>query len=463
MSRLISFIQFNYTILLTLSFLLSSQALADLPDFRALIKKNAPAVVNISAKETAKEVSSQQIPEHIPEQFRHFFGDQLPQQPRNHALSSGSGFIISSDGYILSNHHVVEGADEVIVRLNDRRELDAKVIGSDKQSDVALLKIEATNLPFVKLGDSTNLEVGEWVVAIGSPFGFDYSVTSGIVSALGRSLPGDNYVPFIQTDVAINPGNSGGPLFNMKGEVIGINSQIYSRTGGFMGLSFAIPMDVALDVKNQLLANGKVARGWLGVLIQEVNKDLAESFGLDKPHGALVADVLSDSPAEQAGIKTGDVITTFNGEEITFSADLPHLVGRATPNNRYRITVVRDGRPKSIFVNIGQLGEDSVVSATQAKSEKAKTGRLGIAVKDLPDEAKEQLNISKGVIVTDVLSPRAREAGLAAGDVILRFNNKIVKNVGHFSKLLDNIPSEKLVPLLVNRRGSSLYIAIKVE
>ena len=319
-----------------------SLAHAELPEFTELVEEASPAVVNISTRQNLpqREAAVQgQMPdlEGLPPMFREFFERNVPQMPRGpggrqrDAQSLGSGFIISDDGYVLTNNHVVADADEIIVRLSDRSELEAKLIGADPRTDVALLKVEGKGLPTVKLGKSQALKVGEWVLAIGSPFGFDHSVTAGIVSAKGRSLPNESYVPFIQTDVAINPGNSGGPLFNLDGEVVGINSQIFTRSGGFMGLSFAIPIDVAMDVANQLKSEGKVSRGWLGVVIQEVNKDLAESFGLDKPAGALVAQVLEEGPAAKGGLQVGDVILSLNGQPIIMSADLPHLVGALKP------------------------------------------------------------------------------------------------------------------------------------
>lgn len=322
-------------------------AQADLPDFTPLVESASPAVVNISTKQKVPaRGATAQMPEleGLPPIFREFFEHSIPQMPgapgrgqQREAQSLGSGFIISDDGYVLTNNHVVAGADEIIVRLPDRSELEAKLIGADPRSDVAVLKVEGKGLPTVKIGRSDELKAGEWVLAIGSPFGFDHTVTAGIVSATGRSLPNESYVPFIQTDVAINPGNSGGPLFNLKGEVVGINSQIFTRSGGFMGLSFAIPIDVAMDVANQLRTDGKVNRGWLGVVIQEVNKDLAESFGLERPAGALVAQVMDGGPAARSGLRVGDVILSLNGKPIVMSADLPHLVGALKPGSKAQI------------------------------------------------------------------------------------------------------------------------------
>ncbi|MEE3190901.1 MAG: Do family serine endopeptidase, partial [Pseudomonadota bacterium] len=341
------------------------------------------------------------MPDDMPEIFRHFFGRQFPQGPvpRRDSNSLGSGFIVSEDGYILTNNHVVQGADEIIVRLNDRRELEAVLIGADPSSDLAVLKVDADDLPTVELGDSDKLDVGEWVVAIGSPFGFDYSVTAGIVSAKGRSLPNENYVPFIQTDVAINPGNSGGPLFNLEGQVVGINSQIYTRSGGFMGVSFAIPINVAMDVAEQLKSKGKVSRGWLGVVIQEVNKDLAESFGLDRAAGALVVQVVDGSPAESSGLVSGDIIVKVNGKDVQLSSDLPHLIGRLRAGDAAKLSVVRAGKRKTIDVEIGALPEsDDIQLSSNTPPAERKSNRLGLVVSDIPaGKSNEQ-----GVVVTDV-------------------------------------------------------------
>jgi serine protease Do len=326
-----------------------------LPDFIPLVEDNAAAVVNISTTLKKSELGGKgphgfkmpDIPENSPfyEFFKKFFGE-IPEgmAPFEHRSSLGSGFIISRDGFVITNNHVVKEADEIIVRLNDRREFIAELIGTDERSDIAVLKVDATELPSVKLGNSTNLKVGEWVLAIGSPFGFDHSVTAGIISAMGRSLPNENYIPFIQTDVAINPGNSGGPLFNLKGEVIGVNSQIYSRTGGFMGLSFAVPINVVTNVYQQLRDQGHVSRGWLGVLIQDVTRELAESFGMERPHGALIAKVLPDSPAAAAGLEVGDVVIRFDGDEVSFSSDLPPMVGNSIIGNAVPVDIIRRGK-----------------------------------------------------------------------------------------------------------------------
>ena len=351
----------------------------ELPDFTQLVEAQGPAVVNISTKQAIRRSSVPQIPGIEDEELLEFFRRFMPRRPppgtgpRSESRSLGSGFIISPDGYILTNAHVVEGADEIDVRFTDKREFQARVIGSDRRTDVALIKVEATGLPVVKFGDPSRLKVGEWVVAIGSPFGFDNTVTAGIVSAKGRALPEESFVPFIQTDVAINPGNSGGPLFNMRGEVVGMNSQIYSRTGGFMGLSFAIPIDVALEVQRQLRDTGRVSRGRIGVVIQEVTRDLATSFGLDRPRGALVNTVEKDSPASRAGIKATDIIVSFDGKPVESSIDLPRIVGGTHPGSQVSLEVWRKGATKRLTITVGEIKEDSVAAAEMPAAPKSCT------------------------------------------------------------------------------------------
>ena len=452
--------------------LLSPGAAAkELPDFTSLVERQSPAVVNISTEQNASSRRRRNSGnEQLDEFFRRFFpdggGPDGPGRP-NAPRSLGSGFIVSADGYILTNNHVVADADKIIVRLNDRRELEAKLIGADERSDLAVLKIEARNLPVVKLGNSEKLKVGEWVLAIGSPFGFDYSVTAGIVSAKGRSLPtenGENYVPFIQTDVAINPGNSGGPLFDLDGEVVGINSQIYTRSGGFMGVSFAIPIDVAMEVADQLKKDGRVSRGWLGVSIQDVDRELAESFGLKKPGGALVAQVLKDGPADKGGIQAGDIIVKFNGQEVDLSADLPHLVGRTRAGTNATLDVVRAGKSKRLRVKIGELTDDGnpfVASADDAPEEETAESRIGLTVESLAKSDLERLSISEGVRVT-VSKGAAEEAGIAPGDVITRLNNKPVKSVASFTKIVDGLASGKSVPVLIVRNATPTFRALRV-
>src|SRR5689334_6290476 len=372
----------------------SLAAQAQLPDFTRLVEEQGNAVVNISTTQAVRRPTSlPQVPGIEDEEVLEFFRRFIPRQPgpgqpapgpgpRSESRSLGSGFVISQDGYVLTNAHVVEGADEITVKFTDKRELKAKLIGADKRTDIALLKIDATSpLPAVRFGDPSKLKVGEWVVAIGSPFGFENTVTAGIVSAKGRSLPQENFVPFIQTDVAINPGNSGGPLFNMRGEVIGINSQIYSRTGGFMGLSFAIPADVALDVQKQLKEKGRVARGKIGVVIGEVTRDLATSFGLDRARGAIVSAVEKDSPAQKAGIEPSDIIVGFDGKPVESQSDLPRLVGGTRPGATVPVEVLRKGAPRKLTIAVGELVEDRVAAADRPKPPKApeaQANRLGI-------------------------------------------------------------------------------------
>jgi serine protease Do len=438
-------------------------AAAQLPDFTDMVKANGPSVVNISTVRTTQS-QDRRLPggDELDEFFRRFMPDR-ERQPNFRPRSLGSGFIISEDGYVLTNNHVVEGADEVIVRLNDRRELEAEVIGTDPRSDLALLKLDADDLPTVELGESDDLEVGEWVLAIGSPFGFDHSVTAGIVSAKGRSLPteqNENYVPYIQTDVAINPGNSGGPLFNLEGRVVGINSQIYSNSGGFMGVSFAIPIDVAMEVVDQLKESGRVSRGWLGVEIRDVNRDLAEAFGLDRPYGALVNRVLEDGPAEAGGILPGDIIIEFNGHSIELSSELPHYVGRARANAPADVVVVREGKKMTLELEIGELadlGNRQISSAVERNDPVV----LGLAVEDLPAAAQERLGISEGVRVLDVEGP-GEKAGLRPGDVITRLNNKVVDNVERFREIASDLPSGRSVPVLIIRGDSPTFLALRV-
>ncbi|HYE36538.1 MAG TPA: DegQ family serine endoprotease [Methylocaldum sp.] len=450
---------------------LSSQGvLAQLPDFTGLVEKNSAAVVNISTSQKVTATEPQlpegiEIPEGTPfdDFFRHFFGEGGGQP--SEVKSLGSGFVVSQDGYVLTNHHVVKDADEIIVRLQDRRELVAKVVGSDKRSDIALLKIEADHLPVVRMGSADKLKVGEWVLAIGSPFGFDHSVTAGIVSAKGRSLPSDNYVPFIQTDVAINPGNSGGPLFNLDGEVVGVNSQIYSRTGGFMGLSFAIPIEVAMQVVEQLKSQGHVSRGWLGVQVQDVTRELAESFGMKKPQGALVSRVLPKSPAEAGGIQIGDVITEFNGQEVVGSSSLPPMVGMTKVGETAAVKIIRQGSTRDVKIKIGALPEDEGALLGAEEAPGAQTfDRLGLSVSNLTVEQREQLEISQhGVLVQAVNPGPAYDAGIRRGDVILRIQDQIIKDVNHFNDVVKGLPKGKSIAVLVQRRGGSLFLAMKLK
>lgn len=442
--------------------LLAPSVQAALPDFTPLAEGQSKAVVNISA--SSKSKGRTQVPQEVPEVFKRFFGEEYGYAPAPRDRQSfGSGFIISGDGYVLTNNHVVQGADKVTVRLSDRRELDAEVIGTDERSDVALLKIEATDLPAMKIGDPEKLKVGEWVMAIGSPFGFDYSVTAGIVSAKSRSLPNESYVPFIQTDVAINPGNSGGPLLNMDGEVVGINSQIYSRSGGFMGLSFAIPIDVAMDVVAQLKSDGHVARGYLGVVTQDITRDLAEAYGLPKPAGALVAKVLPGTPAEKAGLKEGDVITRFNGREIGLSSELPQMIGRAKVGDKLPLDVIREGKAQTLSFEVASLPEDEDVAAAKARSDKPDINRMGISIRDLNPQEKAQLKLEGGVVVLQVVEGAGADAGLRPGDVIVALNRKPVATVQQFVETAKALPAGKAVPMSVSRRGQPMILPLRLE
>lgn len=469
--------QYNVGTVLTIMItwlLLSINAYAgNLPEFTELVSENAAAVVNISTttkkenkRKTAKLPPGLEIPEGTPfdELFKHFFDGQNQNPEPYKAHSLGSGFVLSSDGYILTNHHVIKDADEIIVRFSDRNELEAKVLGSDERSDIALLKVDATGLKAVKLGDSTHSKVGEWVLAIGSPFGFDHSATAGIISALGRSLPSDSYVPFIQTDVAINPGNSGGPLFNLEGEVIGINSQIYSRTGGFMGVSFAIPMDVVMNVVDQIKSQGYVSRGWLGVVIQDVTRELAESFGLHKPQGALISKVLPDSPAAKAGFEPGDVILTFNGKQVPTSSDLPPIVGRTEISKTISVEVMRNNKRKTIHVIIEELPEDEEIIKTGGNKGRLIDERLAIEVADLDEKQREQFAIVEGgVLVANIKQGPASSSGMRRGDVIMSINNHKVQNAKQFLDTAKELPINKAIPVLVQRGTGAIFLAIKIE
>lgn len=446
-----------------------------LPSFTELIEKNSPAVVNISTvprsgasvlggqSEVPNEEELGDFLKKFLERHRGEASPPVPDDDEEEANSLGSGFVISPDGYILTNRHVVDNASEIIVRFSNRQEYKAKLIGSDPRTDVALLKIDAVNLPVLKLGSSENLKVGEWVLAIGSPFGFEHSATAGIVSAKGRALPSEQYVPFIQTDVAINPGNSGGPLFNLDGEVVGVNSQIYSRTGGFMGLSFAIPIDVAMDVVEQLKSTGKVTRGWLGVYIQEVTGELAESFGLDRPHGALVAQVIADSPADKGGIEVGDVILSFDGHPISHSSDLPPMVGRFRVGSKADVVILRGGKKLTRKIVIEPLPGDEQIKARRRGVEENRVARLGVVVAPLSKEVSDALNISTGVLVEQVSrGGPAAEAGVREGDVILSINNRKIDDVQALHKLVPELPTGHSLPLLVQRAGGPVFLPLNL-
>jgi len=441
----------------------------ELPDFTELYEKQGPAVVNISTTQTVhgggRMMPFPNLPEDDPfyEFFRRFAPPGGQDQQDYKTQSLGSGFIISADGYILTNAHVVNEADEVIVKLTDKREFQARIIGIDRRSDVSLLKIDASNLPKVTLGDPDQLKVGEWVVAIGSPFGLENTLTAGIVSAKGRALPQENYVPFIQTDVAINPGNSGGPLFNLKGEVVGINSQIFSRSGGYMGLSFAIPIDVAMNVQSQLKAGGRVSRGWLGINIQEITKELADSFGMKNTSGALVAGVEKGSPAEKGGLDAGDVILRFDGKPIVSSSDLPRVVGATKPGKEVPVEVLRRGANRTLTVAVGEMpSEDKDEMRPPRGPAKVEPNRLGLTLRELTPQQKKRLNGRNGLLVIGA-EGGAAQAGIRRGDVILAVNNTEVQGVEQFNKLIQAAQSGKTVALLVQRGDSTLYVPVKVN
>jgi serine protease Do len=464
MTLKVSFLTF---ILVTLAFSLAARA-ASLPDFTELANELKPAVVNISAVQEVQAQSSAQNPEmyqQVPELFRQFFG-QLPQfnQPqRRKAPSLGSGFIISDDGYILTNNHVVKGADKVLVRLIDRREYEAEVIGQDPRSDLALLKIDADDLPVVKLAAPEDIEVGEWVMAIGSPFGFDYSVTAGIVSATGRTSFHDSYVPFIQTDVAINPGNSGGPLFNLDGEVVGINTIIVTRSGGYMGLSFAIPMSVAMDVVEQLKSKGEVSRGWLGVEIQDVSRQLAESFGLRQASGAAVTRIVPDGPAEAAGLAVGDIILSFDGYDVELSSDLPHLVGSTKAGSKVAVKVFRNGKQKNLRVVVGDLPQEIVAGNNKKASKRGEIERLNMTVDNLNDQLRERTGVDEGVVVLGVERGDAAQAGLRRGDVITMLNGQQVGSVAELARIVVDLEAGAMVPVRVVRQGRPIFLPLKIS
>ena len=436
-----------------------------LPDFTQLVAATSPAVVNISAVRE-KPVANRPgngprfgPDEEVPEFFRHF-GPPMPDGEGPSQRSGGSGFIISADGKVLTNAHVVAGADEVDVRLNDKRQFKAKVLGVDKVTDVAVLKIDAQNLPTLKVGDAKTLKVGEWVIAIGSPFGFDNTVSAGVVSAKGRSLPNGNYVPFIQTDVAINPGNSGGPLLNLKGEVVGINSQIYSQSGGYMGLSFAIPMDLAMDVQTQLANGGKVQRGRLGVSVQSLDQELARSFGLEDPRGALVSQVQEDTPAAKAGIKAGDVILKVDGETVEDSAMLSRVIAGKKPGQRVGVDFLRNGKRQSLDVALADMAGALVATSDEAPGDAGeKSGRLGVAVQPLDEDARREMGDGRGVVVTDVKGAAAK-AGLRPGDVILAVNATPVTSPQELKQLIAK--AGERVALLVHRDNSEIYVPVKL-
>ena len=449
----------------TILFFSVSSAYGQLPDFADLVEEVAPAVVKINTvTKNRKQQTQQNMQGQLPEIFRELLEQRnRPQPPARQARSMGSGFVISEDGYLLTNHHVIDQADEIQVLFSDRREYSAKVIGSDRRSDLALLKIEAKNLPTIKFADVDSLRAGEWVLAIGSPFGLDYSVAAGIVSAIGRSIPtekGENYVPFIQTDVAINPGNSGGPLFNLKGEVVGINSQIYSRSGGSIGMSFSIPTSVALSVVDQLKKNGKVQRGWLGVVMQDVNKALAESLELGKPQGALINAVEPDGPADRGGINPGDVIVRFDGEDIVDSGDLPHVVGSTAPGTKAKVEIYREGKRKTLNVVVGALDKDGPAVADKNNG----NDRLGLMVEELDDQERRQLRLRGGILVADVAAnSAAANAGLREGDIIVQLGYSRIDDLDEYLQVIEELPESTPIAIRFYRQGRAIFRTIQID
>jgi serine protease Do len=457
----------GFVFLLTALCAMPVMAVQVLPDFREIVREHSPAVVKIIVEQhPGKNTGRHAAPGQIPEELRRFFEFRGAPPPEQERMGLGSGFIISRDGYVLTNNHVVAEADSVLVRMSDRREFKAEIVGTDPRSDLALLRIDASGLPMVKLAGKDDLEVGEWVLAIGSPFGLDYSVSAGIVSAKGRSLPterNENYVPFIQTDVAINPGNSGGPLFNLDGEVVGVNSQIFTRSGGSIGLSFAVPASVARNVVKQLKEEGRVTRGWLGVTIQDVDKNLAESFGLKRPGGALVVDVSPEGPAAKAGIQSGDIIVTFDGRDIPTSGSLPHVVGLVSPGSVVKVGIVRNKARHTKKVKVGGLDADESFAVSAGKAGNGNGGRLGLEVETIPAESLERLGINGGVAVRSVLPGSvATEAGIREGDIITLIDTTPIKSAGVFADTVDALKSGTSVPLRLIRQGSPLFIGLKV-
>ena len=449
----------------------------ELPEFTLLVEQQGPTVVNVSTSQAPRDRRPSGQPPTVDEDdpfydfFRRFVprapgqGPQAPREPEGRSL--GSGFIVSQDGYVLTNAHVIENAEEITVRLTDKREFKARIIGSDRRTDIAVIKIEAVGLPVAKLGDPAKLRVGEWVLAIGSPFGFENSVTAGIVSAKGRNLPSENLVPFIQTDVAINPGNSGGPLFNMRGEVVGINSQIYSRTGGYMGLSFSIPIDVAMDVQSQLRSNGRVSRGRIGVVIQEVSKELAESFGMQRPYGALVSAVEKGGPADKAGVESGDIILKFDGKVVSSSGELPRMVGATRPGTKSALEIWRKGAPREISIVVGEVPEERITGRERGRAKPAEIvpNRLGFVVSDLTSEQRRDGKLSGGVIVDDV---RGQPRGdVRTGDIIFAVTAKgqssEIRSVDQFNKLLNSLERSLPLTLHIRRGEGNLFVTIRGE
>ena len=464
----------NKTILtslcLSFMFLINDAYSASYPDFTNIVEENMPAVVIVNATRAVSSSNGQnqfQTPPGMPDEFNDLFKkffDENQRSPERRAPSSGSGFILSTDGYIMTNHHVVNGASKILILTNDKSSYEAKLIGSDKRSDLALLKIDADNLPTVKIASGDNVKLGEWVLAIGSPFGFNQTVTAGIVSGKQRKLAGDNYVPYIQTDVAINPGNSGGPLFNLSGEVIGVNAQIYSRTGGFMGVSFAIPSDTVNDVYYQLKTKGKVSRGWLGVYIQEIDDKLAKSFGMKKSKGALVSKVLPNSPAEKAKIQQGDVILKFNNQPITKSTDLPLIVGQSKVGSTFKVQIMRNKMMMNLSVKLEELPAEDKIASLETDTKKIISNAIsGITVRNLSIEDKKNYKISNGVLVTNINEGINNNYDLKLNDIITKINNKVINNSNDFSKIMNSAKNNTYVNLLVYRQTTPLFIALKIS
>jgi len=455
-----------FRVLFLVTVILSPKSYAELPDFTEIVEEASPAVVKVLVEYESENPRYQEQLEELPEYLRRFFDFRGgPPVPRERA-GMGSGFIISGDGYVVTNNHVVENARRVVVRLPDRQEFDAEVVGLDPRSDLAVLKIEGEGLPTLNLAGDRDVKVGQWVLAIGSPFSLDLSVTAGIVSALGRSLPtetGDNYVPFIQTDVAINPGNSGGPLFNLEGEVIGVNSQIFTRSGGSIGLSFAIPASVVRNVVQQIQETGLVERGWLGVSIQDVDRNLADSFGLDRPRGALIAQVGKDSPAEQAGLEPGDVILSFAGEAIETSADLPHVVGLIAPGTKVVAVIFREGDEQDITVEVGGLGADEVARVNTGVAADGSVSILGMRLVEADPAELSSIGLSGGVAVSQVdRGSPADEAGVMTGDVLTRLGNQPVGRIEDLDGLAEQLLPGSSVPARLIRGRSPLFIGIRI-
>ena len=444
----------------------ASLSSAALPDFTEIVEASSPAVVKILVEYEAENPRYQEELEELPESLRRFFDFRgRPPVPRERA-GMGSGFIFSSDGFVITNHHVVDGAKHVVVRLPNRQEFDAEIIGTDPRSDLAVLKIAGDSLPILRLAKDGAVKVGQWVLAIGSPFGLDFSVTAGIVSAVGRSLPttaGDNYVPFIQTDVAINPGNSGGPLFNLEGEVIGVNSQIFTRSGGSIGLSFAIPSSVVRNVVAQIQETGEVERGWLGVSIQDVDRNLADSFGLDRPRGALIAQVGKDSPAENAGLASGDIIVSFDGHAVETSSDLPHIVGLIAPGTSVEAVIMRDGKERTLEGEVGALAAGAVARVETEAASDGTVRLLGMRIAPVEAELLSDLGLSGGVWVVGVKpgSP-ADESGVEEGDILTRLGSRPISQITDLDGVADELVSGASVPARLIRGRSPLFIGIRI-